>query len=133
MLRAWDPEGLLAVISRDGALSVVLVSTHAHMLRALGDDTWQWQKYDLSSLDALYVNAAALPVVLKEWVLVRFPGVGVHELSGSTEAGVVSRRGTPRSVWSWISPTRRSCRTRLNPARRAQRRTPERTPGRVRW
>ena len=88
MLRAWDPEALLAMIARDRAQSVFLVPTHAQMLRALGDEVWA--RYDLSSLDTLYFNAAALPVALKEWVLERFPGVGVHELYGSTEGGVIS-------------------------------------------
>lgn len=85
MLRAWDPEALLAMIERERAQSVFLVPTHAHMLRAAG-----LGKYDLSSLDTLYFNAAALPGPLKEWVLDAFPGVGVHELYGSTEAGIVT-------------------------------------------
>jgi long-chain acyl-CoA synthetase len=88
MLRAWDPEALLAMIAGVGAQSVFLVPTHAQMLRALSDDVWD--NHDLSTLDTLYFNAAALPVTLKEWVLERFPNVGVHELYGSTEAGVVS-------------------------------------------
>ncbi len=88
MLRAWDPERLLAMIASDRAQSVFLVPTHAQMLRALDDAAWA--RHDLSSLDTLYFNAAALPVALKEWVLERFPGVGIHELYGSTEAGVIS-------------------------------------------
>ena len=88
MLRAWDPERLLAMIARERAQSVFLVPTHAHMLRALGDRALR--EHDLSSLDTLYFNAAALPHTLKEWVLDAFPGVGVHELYGSTEAGIVS-------------------------------------------
>ncbi len=88
MLGSWDPEGLLAMIARDRAQSVFLVPTHAQMLRALDEDVWR--RYDLSSLDTLYFNAAALPVALKEWVLERFPAVGVHELYGSTESGVIS-------------------------------------------
>ncbi len=88
MLRTWDPEGLLAMIAQDAAQSVFLVPTHAQMLRSLEDAVWE--KYDLTSLDTLYFNAAALPVALKEWVLERFPGAGVHELYGSTEGGVIS-------------------------------------------
>ncbi|HYT09996.1 MAG TPA: AMP-binding protein [Mycobacteriales bacterium] len=88
MLRAFDPDELLAALERDRAQSVFLVPTHAAMLRALGIDTVA--KRDLSCLDTLYFNAAALPWPLKEWVLDAFPGVGVHELYGSTEAGVVS-------------------------------------------
>ena len=88
MLRAWKPEELLKMIERDQAQSVFLVPTHAQMIRALGDDVIA--KYDLSSLDTLYFNAAALPVELKEWVMATFPHVGVHELYGSTEAGIMT-------------------------------------------
>ncbi|MEV0585419.1 AMP-binding protein [Nonomuraea sp. NPDC050310] len=88
MLRSWDPERLLAMIERERAQSVFLVPTHAHAIRALGEAALR--KHDLSSLDTLYFNAAALPGPLKEWVLDAFPGVGVHELYGSTEAGIVA-------------------------------------------
>jgi acyl-CoA synthetase (AMP-forming)/AMP-acid ligase II len=88
MLRAWKPEALLQMIERDKAQSVFLVPTHAQMIRALGEDVIK--KYDLSSLDTLYFNAAALPVELKEWVMTTFPHVGVHELYGSTEAGIMT-------------------------------------------
>lgn len=88
MLRSWDPEALLAMIARDRAQSVFLVPTHAQMLRNLGEEAPA--RVDLSSLDTLYFNAAALPVPLKEWVLTAFPHVGVHELYGSTEAGIVT-------------------------------------------
>ncbi|MFE3448992.1 class I adenylate-forming enzyme family protein [Nonomuraea sp. NPDC059194] len=88
MLRSWDPERLLAMIDRERAQSIFLVPTHAHTIRALGEAALRG--YDLSSLDTIYFNAAALPGPLKEWVLDAFPGVGVHELYGSTEAGIVS-------------------------------------------
>jgi long-chain acyl-CoA synthetase len=88
MLRRWDPEALLAMIERDKAQSVFLVPTHAQMLRELGPETLS--KYDLSSLDTLYFNAAALPVSLKQWVMEFFAGVDIHELYGSTEGGIVS-------------------------------------------
>ncbi len=88
MLRAWNPEDLLAMIERDRAQSVFLVPTHAQMIRGLGEETIA--KYDLSSLDTLYFNAAALPIPLKEWVLDTFSHVGVHELYGSTEGGVIT-------------------------------------------
>ncbi|GAA4928003.1 long-chain acyl-CoA synthetase [Nonomuraea thailandensis] len=88
MLRSWDPERLLAMIARERAQSVFLVPTHAHMLRALGPAALR--AHDLSCLDTLFFNAAALPGPLKEWVLETFPGVGVHELYGSTEAGIVT-------------------------------------------
>lgn len=93
MLPRWDPEGVLALIERHRAQSVFLVPTHAQAIRALGAGTLR--SYDLSSLDTLFFNAAALPVPLKEWVLGSFPGVGVHELYGSTEAGVITNLRPP--------------------------------------
>ena len=88
MLRAWDPEAFLALVARDRVQSAFLVPTHAHLLRALGDDAIA--AHDLSSLDTLYFNASALPWSLKQWVMSTFPDVGVHELYGSTEAGIVT-------------------------------------------
>lgn len=88
MLRAWDPEACLAAVERDRIQSMFLVPTHAHTLRALGADTIA--RYDLSSLDTVFFNAAALPGPLKSWVLDAFPGVGVHELYGSTESGIIT-------------------------------------------
>lgn len=88
LLRRWDPEEMLNLISSERANAAFLVPTHATTVRALGDQALEG--YDLSSLDTLYFNAAALPVPLKEWVISRFPAVGVHEVYGSTEAGVVT-------------------------------------------
>ncbi|MFG1943680.1 class I adenylate-forming enzyme family protein [Nonomuraea sp. NPDC048826] len=88
MLRKWDPEALLRLVERDRAQSVFLVPTHAQMLRGLDDG--KLAGHDLSSLDTLYFNAAALPWTLKQWVMEAFPACGVHELYGSTEAGIVT-------------------------------------------
>lgn len=88
MLRAFDPELMLNDITLRRAQSVFLVPTHAQLMRSLGDDVVR--RHDLSSLDTLYFNAAALPWALKEWVLDSLPRCGVHELYGSTEAGIVT-------------------------------------------
>lgn len=102
MLRRWDPEELLALVERDRVQSAFLVPTHAQMLRALEDGAIG--RRDLASLDTLYFNAAALPWALKEWVMATFPACGVHELYGSTEAGIVTnlrpvdQRARPGSV-----------------------------------
>ncbi|WP_433825693.1 class I adenylate-forming enzyme family protein [Actinoplanes sp. CA-015351] len=85
MLRSFKPDALIDMIARDGAQSVFLVPTHAQLLKGAFSEI-----PDLPTLDTLYFNAAALPKVLKEWVFEAFPGVGVHELYGSTEAGVVT-------------------------------------------
>ena len=88
MLRKWDPAELLELVQRDKAQTIFLVPTHAQMIRALGPE--KLAEFDLSSLDTIYFNAAALPVALKEWVMEFFAGVDIHELYGSTEGGIVS-------------------------------------------
>ncbi|WP_235735457.1 class I adenylate-forming enzyme family protein [Nocardioides alcanivorans] len=88
MLRGWDPAAFLDLVERDRVQSAFLVPTHAQGLRALGDEAFESR--DLSSLDTLYFNAAALPWALKQWVMERFPQCGVHELYGSTESGIIT-------------------------------------------
>jgi Acyl-CoA synthetases (AMP-forming)/AMP-acid ligases II len=88
MLRKWSPEAMLDLAERHRVQSIFLVPAHAQMLRRLGTEAIRAR--DLSSLDTLYFNAAALPFELKSWVFEAFPNVGVHELYGSTEAGIVS-------------------------------------------
>lgn len=88
MMRKWDPAEFLGLLERHRLQSVFLVPTHAYGIRALGENPAA--DFDLSSLDTLYFNAAALPVPLKKWVIQAFPQVGVHELYGSTEASVVT-------------------------------------------
>jgi len=88
MLRSFDPEHLLAMVERDRATSVFLVPTHATFMRSLGEDTIR--SYDTTSLSTMYFNAAPFPQALKEWTIGMFPSAGIHELYGSTEAGIVS-------------------------------------------
>lgn len=88
MLRAFDPEALLAMIVGDRPHSVFLVPTHAQMIRGLGEDAIR--SHDTSSLETLYFNAAPMPQELKLWVMETLPHVGLHELYGSTEAGIVT-------------------------------------------
>lgn len=87
VLRSWDPAEFLEMAQRDRTQSVFMIPTHAQTLRALEKGP---QEYDLTSLETIYFNAAALPKVLKEWVIEAFPQVGVFELYGSTEASVVT-------------------------------------------
>jgi acyl-CoA synthetase (AMP-forming)/AMP-acid ligase II len=88
MLRRWDPEHALELFSEHRVSSVFLVPTHAQMIRSLGEETIA--RHDLTHLETLYFNAAALPFPLKQWLVATFPQVGMHELYGSTEAGVVT-------------------------------------------
>ncbi|MCD4524353.1 class I adenylate-forming enzyme family protein [Nocardioides sp. cx-173] len=88
MLRSWDPEEFLRLAERDRVQSTFLVPTHAQMLRALGEGAVA--RHDLSALDTLYFNAAALPWTLKQWVMAEFAQCGIHELYGSTESGIIT-------------------------------------------
>lgn len=88
VLRGWDPEKFLTMLERSRTSTVFLVPTHAQQIRRIIDNPTQG--YDLSALKTLYFNAAALPVALKEWVHEAFPGVGIHELYGSTECSIVT-------------------------------------------
>lgn len=88
MLRAFDPEHLLAMIGRDKPHSVFLVPAHAQMIRRLGDHAVR--DADTSSLETLYFNAAPMPQEMKLWVMDTLPHIGLHEVYGSTEAGIIS-------------------------------------------
>lgn len=88
VLRKWDPEEFLRMLEKSRASTVFLVPTHAQQIRRIVAEPAR--AYDLSALQTLYFNAAALPVELKEWVHEAFPGVGVHELYGSTECSIVT-------------------------------------------
>lgn len=88
VLRSWDPERFLAGLVEQRVSTVFLVPTHAQQIRRLVEEPGA--AYDLSALRTLYFNAAALPIELKKWVHEAFPGVGIHELYGSTECAVVT-------------------------------------------
>ncbi|WP_198668787.1 class I adenylate-forming enzyme family protein [Homoserinimonas sp. OAct 916] len=88
ILRKWNPEVFLRMMVDDKCNTVFLVPTHAQQIRRVCEEPAK--NYDLSALDTLYFNAAALPVALKIWVLGAFPGVGVHEVYGSTECSIVT-------------------------------------------
>ncbi|MFC6152347.1 class I adenylate-forming enzyme family protein [Nocardioides yefusunii] len=88
MLNKWNPQGFLDLVERDRVQSAFLIPTMTQGLKSLGDDVIAAK--DLSSLDTLYFNAAALPWPLKQWVMATFPQCGVHELYGSTESGIIT-------------------------------------------
>ena len=96
MMRRWNPGDFLEMVERHRLHSVFLVPTHAHGIRSLGEDPAK--QFDLSCLETIYFNAAALPVPLKQWVIGAFPGVGIHEIYGSTEASVVTSLRADRAL-----------------------------------
>ena len=96
MLREWDPEQALDMVAAGRIQSMFLVPTHAQMIRSLGDAALS--KRDLSHLHTMYFNAAPFPFALKQWVIGAFPNVGLHEVYGSTEAGVVTCLRPPEQL-----------------------------------
>ena len=76
------------MIERERAQSVFLVPTHAQMLRNLGDDVIAAPTCPASTPSTS--TPPRSPTTLKEWVLDAFPHVGVHELYGSTEGGIIT-------------------------------------------
>jgi len=93
MMRAFDPELLLAMVERHRPSSMFLVPAHIQMLRALPEGAVA--RRDTSSLSTIYVNAAPLPQQAKVWTIESFPTVGLHELYGSTEASIVTNLRPP--------------------------------------
>ena len=91
VLPSWSAELFLELAALDRVQTAFLVPTHAQQIRQLTDEPTR--TYDLSALETLYFNAAALPVALKEWVIGAFPDVDIHELYGSTEASIVTSLG----------------------------------------
>src|SRR6056300_2028321 len=86
--RKYDALDLLEMINKYKPDSIFLVPAHAIQLRELGQSTIK--KYDTSSLNCLYFNAAPLPQELKLWVLDTFETAGLHELYGATETAIVT-------------------------------------------
>jgi acyl-CoA synthetase (AMP-forming)/AMP-acid ligase II len=93
MMRAFDPELLLQMISQHRPSSMFLVPAHIQMLRSLADGAIS--RSDTSSLSTIYVNAAPLPQQAKAWTIENFPNAGLHELYGSTEASIVTNLRPP--------------------------------------
>lgn len=88
MLPKWNPAELLRLIELHSAGSVFLVPAHVQMLRALGEEAIR--SHDVSALRSVYTNAAPMPQELKIWLLEMFPWIELHEMYGSTEAGIVT-------------------------------------------
>lgn len=88
VLPSWDAERFMTMLEQERAHTVFLVPTHAQQIRRFVEEPAK--RFDLGDLETFYFNASALPVALKEWVVEAFPGVGVHELYGSTECSIVT-------------------------------------------
>jgi acyl-CoA synthetase (AMP-forming)/AMP-acid ligase II len=86
--RSFDPEALLATLSRDKVTFTSLVPTHYIMLLALPEEVKT--KYDVSTVGKLLVSSAPARQDTKRAILEYFRNGKLYELYGSTEAGWVT-------------------------------------------
>ena len=86
--RHFDPEALLATLSREKVTFTSLVPTHYIMVLALPDAVKR--KYDVGSVGKLMVSSAPVRKDTKLAILEFFRNGKLHELYGSTEHGWVT-------------------------------------------
>ena len=88
LMRKFDPEQLLRVLSEDQISGTFMVPTHFHGVFELDDATLARQDY--TSLKSIISNAAPLTQEQKECIVEHFGNGLLHETYGSTEASIVS-------------------------------------------
>ncbi len=86
--RSFDPEALLATLSREKVTFTSLVPTHYIMVLSLPDDVKA--RYDMSSVGKLMISSAPARKSTKTAILDYFRNGKLYELYGSTEAGWVT-------------------------------------------
>ena len=86
--RHFDPEALLATLSRERITFTSLVPTHYIMMLGLPEATRA--AYDLSAVGKLLVSSAPARMQTKLAIMALFPNGKLFELYGSTEAGWVT-------------------------------------------
>ncbi|MDE2607086.1 MAG: AMP-binding protein [Burkholderiales bacterium] len=86
--RHFDPERLLATLSREKVTFTSLVPTHYIMVLALPDEVKR--RYDVGSVGKLLVSSAPVRRDTKLAILEFFRNGKLHELYGSTEHGWVT-------------------------------------------
>jgi acyl-CoA synthetase (AMP-forming)/AMP-acid ligase II len=111
--RSFDPEALLATLSREKVTFTSLVPTHYIMMLALPDAVKA--RYDVSAVEKLMISSAPARRDTKLAILEFFRNGKLHELYGSTEAGWVTllrpeeqldRLGTVGREWAGSGPIR---------------------------
>jgi len=88
MMRRFDPEGVLRLISKYRITNWTGVPTMYKRLAALPRDVLK--SYDVSSIRALSVGAAPVPYQLKRWIIDYFGDDVLGEGYGATEVGMIS-------------------------------------------
>ena len=86
--KSFDPEALLATLSRERVTFTSLVPTHYIMMLGLPDDVKA--KYDVSAVEKLMISSAPARKDTKLAILDHFRNGHLYELYGSTEAGWVT-------------------------------------------
>lgn len=86
--KSFDPEALLATLSREKVTFTSLVPTHYIMMLGLPDDVKA--KYDVSAVEKLMISSAPARKDTKLAILDHFHNGKLYELYGSTEAGWVT-------------------------------------------
>ena len=86
--KSFDPEALLATLSREKVTFTSLVPTHYIMM--LGLPAAVKAQYDVSAVEKLMISSAPARKDTKLAILEHFPNGKLHELYGSTEAGWVT-------------------------------------------
>jgi long-chain acyl-CoA synthetase len=88
LLDRYDPEDALGLIDRHRVQVWTAVPTMLLRIRSLPEDVRA--RYDLSSLTALTVSAAAVPPALKEWIRAHLGERLLWEIYGASEVGLVT-------------------------------------------
>jgi acyl-CoA synthetase (AMP-forming)/AMP-acid ligase II len=86
--KSFDPEALLATLSRQGATFTSLVPTHYIMVLGLPGETMA--RYDVSKVRKLLISSAPARRDTKLAIMEYFANSDLYELYGSTEAGFVT-------------------------------------------
>ena len=86
--RSFDPEALLATLSRERVTFTSLVPTHYIMMLGLPDAVKA--RYDVGRVEKLMISSAPARRETKLAILEHFRNGRLHELYGSTEAGWVT-------------------------------------------
>ena len=86
--KSFDPEALLATLSREKVTFSSLVPTHYIMVLGLPDEVKR--RYDVSTVGKLLISSAPARKDTKLAILAHFHNSKLYELYGSTEAGWVT-------------------------------------------
>jgi long-chain acyl-CoA synthetase len=95
LMPRFDPEGLLALISRHRVTHMHVVPTMLIRLGRLSDEVKR--RYDLSSLEYVIHGAAPCPPEVKRR-MIDWWGPIIHEYYGSTETGLVTSISTEEAL-----------------------------------